>query len=195
MRTVNNHLVMEHYGDIAKTMKYYFIGIDVFHDRLMTVYEFVEQVAKADLPIRTTDLFVMTEKARKKYVLDFSQIKQLLDGTLKFEGNLFFNENNILLCVKFKETEALHIQLQTKCTKNHPYCQQQAVHSQFFTSIGQLMKHVKAIPLQHVAEMFIIPVEAASVRLDKLYTDYFIGFLNSYRKNYTQTVQKVMHEV
>lgn len=192
MRTVNNHLVMEHYGDIAKTMKYYFIGIDIFHDRLMTAYEFVEQIAKTDLPIQTSDLYVMTKQARKKYVLDFNQIKQLLDGSLKFAGSLFFNENNILLCVKFKEEDATNIDVLTKCTSSHPYCQQQVVHSKFFTSIGQLMKFVKTLSLQTVAEMYIVPVDAACVRLDKLYSDYFINFLDSYRqKNLEKNNQTV----
>ncbi|MER2000081.1 MAG: hypothetical protein ABS882_09910, partial [Lysinibacillus sp.] len=124
MRAVNNHLVMEHYGEIAKKMQYYFIGIDVFHDRFMTAYEFVEQVATSNMPIQTNDLYVMTAEARKKYVLDFKQIQQLLDGTLKFAGNLFFNENNILLCVKFKESDT---------NSQHPYSQKQSVHSKFFT--------------------------------------------------------------
>lgn len=181
MRTVNNHLVIEHYGEIAKSMKYYFIGIDVFHDRLMTAYEFVEQIANTEMPIQTSDLYVMTKQARKKYVLDIQQIKQLLDGSLKFAGSLFFNENNILLCVKFKN-DARDVDVLTKCAKSHPYCQQQIVHSKFFTSIGQLMKFVKTLSLAKIEEMHIVPVDAACVRLDKLYSDYFVHYLNNYRQ-------------
>ena len=190
MRAVNNHLVMEHYSNIANTMKYYFIGIDIFHDRLLTPFQFVEQIAQSNYEILDSDLYVMTAEARKKYVLDIEQVKQLLEGTLKFAGNLFFNENNILLCVKFADNPVA-----IKCNEAHPYSEEDYVHSKFFTSIGQLMKHVKELPLQTVKEMHIVPVEAACVRLDKLYSDYFIRFLESYRKKLLSIKVTATHKI
>ena len=183
MRTINVNLVKEHYSNIANTMKYYYVGIDIFHNRLLTPFEFVERIATNCQTIKDDEIYVMTEEARKKRVLDFDQIKQLIDGTLKFAGNLFFNENSILLCVKFKDKPSNSV----VCNLQHKYRDEEFVYSKYFTSIGELMKYVKSLSLHSVKDMYIVPLEATCVRLDKIYGDYFISFLDNYRTHLLRT--------
>lgn len=167
-----------HFAQIANSMKYYYVGIDIFHDRLLTPFEFIENIVSSYYGIKQKQVYVITEENRKKYILDHNQITNLLNGQ-KLVNYLSGPESRFLLCTTFNcdpsiQQETKHLNLPFDLM--HPYSKGYT-NREIFNSLSDALNYAKSIPGKHIEEMFIVPLDHTTILLDELYGEEFISYL------------------
>lgn len=180
-----NELKGQHFAEIMNNNKYYFVGIDIYHDKLMTPYNFIDQIVSGYHGIKINQVYIMTENQRNKYVLDYNRIKKVIAGNRLINyGNL--GEDQYLLCAQFNCDPSIQPVSKDKnfdFDLMHPYSKGYT-HRRIFDNLSELFEYVKTIPSELVKEMHLIPMKSTCTLMDDIFGKEFIYYLNSQKNSY-----------